>query len=92
MELVSLLQHTEPAVYVSDRLPQMDALKGVPTRELDEFETVGLAELRQGSELSVKGDRMLGAVRSVKQCITCHGGERGQLLGAFSYTIRPAKK
>jgi len=27
LELVSLLMHKEPSVYLSDRLPQMDALK-----------------------------------------------------------------
>ena len=92
LELVSLLRHSEPAVYLSERLPQMDALRGVPTRQLDAFEADGLAALRNGEELHVKGERMLGAVRGVKQCLACHGGERGQLLGAFTYTIRPAKK
>jgi len=92
LELVSLLRHSEPAVYMSERLPQMDALAGVPLRPLDEPEAEGLTALREGQELWVKGDRMLGAVRSVKQCVACHGGERGRLLGAFSYTIRPARK
>jgi len=92
LELVSLLMHKDPSVYLSDRLPQMDALKGVPTRPLDAFETEGLAALRKGEDLFVREDRMLGAIRSVKQCIACHGGERGQLLGAFTYTLRPAAK
>jgi hypothetical protein len=92
LELVSLLMHKEPSVYLSDRLPQMDALKGVPTRPLDDFEKEGLEALRKGSDLFVQGDRMVGAVRSVKQCLACHGGERGQLLGAFTYTFRPAGK
>ena len=30
---------------------------------------------------------MLGAIRSAKQCVQCHGGQRGDLLGAFSYTL-----
>ncbi len=34
---------------------------------------------------------MLGAVRSAKQCVKCHGGSRGDLLGAFSYTLRAEK-
>lgn len=88
LELVSLLMHPEPVVYLSERLPQMDALKGVPTRPLDAFETEGLAALRKGEDIFVREDRMLGAVRSTQQCLTCHGGNRGQLLGAFSYTIR----
>jgi hypothetical protein len=24
----------------------------------------------------------------IKQCVSCHGGERGDLLGAFSYSLR----
>ena len=28
--------------------------------------------------------RVLGAIRAAKQCIDCHGGGRGDLLGAFS--------
>jgi hypothetical protein len=93
LELVSLLLHDEPVAYVSDRLPQMDRLHGVPTRPLDRFETFGLHALRQGEDMiTTEGDegvRMLGAVRSVKQCLACHGGGRGALLGAFSYTLRP---
>jgi mono/diheme cytochrome c family protein len=30
---------------------------------------------------------MLGAVRSTRQCVACHGGDRGDLLGAFSYAL-----
>ena len=52
----------------------------------------GLATLRKGEDLYVREDRMLGSIRSTKQCIACHGGERGVLLGAFSYTLRPASK
>jgi len=51
-----------------------------------------LATLRKGEDLYVREDRMLGSIRSTKQCIACHGGERGVLLGAFSYTLRPASK
>jgi hypothetical protein len=92
LELVSLLMHKEPSVYLSDRLPQMDALKGVPTRPLDSFESEGLAVLRKGEDMYVRGDRMFGSIRSTKQCLACHGGDRGMLLGAFTYTLRPAAK
>jgi hypothetical protein len=94
LELVSLLLHKEPAVYVSERLPAMDQTHGMPTRPLDRFERYGLDALGRGEDLFVSeaGDRvrMLGAVRSAKQCVACHGGRRGDLLGAFSYTLRPA--
>jgi hypothetical protein len=69
----------------------MDELRKAPTRPLDEFEAEGLKELRRGEDLFVRdapsGRRMLGAVRSAKQCVACHGGQRGDLLGAFSYTF-----
>jgi hypothetical protein len=92
VDLVGLLRHPGPVVYLSDKLPQMDALKGAPTRPLDPFEAEGLEALRKGGELHVRGHRMLGAVRATKQCLDCHGGNRGDLLGAFSYTLRPVTR
>jgi hypothetical protein len=92
LELVGLLLHNEPVVYVSENLPRMDELRGAPTRPLDGFEATALEKLRSGKDLLVaeapSGVRMLGAIRSVKQCGTCHGSKRGTLLGAFSYTLR----
>ena len=92
LELVGLLLHDEPEVYVSDHLPQMNKVHDVPTRPLDRFERYGLDALRRGEDLFItqedEGIRMLGAVRSVKQCVDCHGGNRGDLLGAFTYNLR----
>ena len=66
------------------------------TRPLDGFEASSLEKLRRGEYLLVaeapEGVRMLGAIRSVKQCTNCHGGERGDLLGAFSYTLRRGER
>ncbi|HSQ54612.1 MAG TPA: hypothetical protein VLM40_02620 [Gemmata sp.] len=95
LELVGLLLHEQPVVYQSAKLPRMDELTGAPTRPLDEFEAKGLASLREGNDLHISNSsedlRFLGAIRSTKQCIDCHGGARGALLGAFSYRLRPAK-
>jgi hypothetical protein len=92
LELVSLLLHDRPVTYVSESLPRMDKLRGAPTRPLDGFEAAALERLRRGEYLLVadapEGVRMLGAIRSVNPCTSCHGGERGDLLGAFSYTLR----
>ena len=63
-----------------------------PTRPLDKFEASGLEKLRRGEDLVIgptsDGLRMLGSIRSTKQCIQCHRGERGDLLGTFSYTMK----
>jgi hypothetical protein len=92
LDLVGLLLEPEPRVYVSDKLPTMENVRDIPTRPLDKFEAVGLLTLQDGEDLMItrKGNaaRMLGAIRSTKQCIVCHGGDRGDLLGAFSYTLQ----
>lgn len=91
VDLIGLLKHDQPAVYVSELLPRMDKLKDAPTRKLDSFEAEGLRAVRQGDDLFARGTdtdaRMVGAIRSVKQCVECHGGQRGDLLGAFSYRL-----
>jgi hypothetical protein len=92
LDLVGLVVHEGPVAYVSANLPRMDELRKAPTRPLDPFETAGLAALRRGEDLFVRDTtdgrrRVLGAIRSGKQCLSCHGGERGELLGAFSYTL-----
>jgi hypothetical protein len=93
LDLVGLLLHPQPVAYLCDHLPRMDELRQAPTRSLDAFETAGLESLRRGEDLHVVstpgGLRMLGAIRSARQCVECHDGQRGHLLGAFSYTLRP---
>ena len=91
LDLLSLLCHPEPVAYVSAALPRMDELREAPTRPLDAFEAGGLKELMDGEYMVVgeAGDklRMLGSIRAVELCTKCHGAERGDLLGAFSYTL-----
>jgi hypothetical protein len=92
LELVGLLMHADPVVYVSDELPRMEKLRQAPTRSLNTFEAAGIKPLQDGDDLFVRetheGIRMLGAVRSINQCVKCHGGERGDPLGAFSYSLQ----
>ena len=94
LELVGLQRHEKPVVYVSPKLPRMDELKDAPIRPLAAFETTALKALREGADMHTgdnPGDvRFLGAIRSTKHCIECHGGERGALLGAFTYRLMPA--
>ena len=85
-------------LYVSARRTILDPMSPSAAAGLDikdvqaALEADGLDALRKGDELFVRDHRMLGAVRATKQCLECHGGNRGDLLGAFSYTLRPAGK
>ena len=92
ISLVSLLRFSEPAVYLSDELPNMERLASVPTRPLNDFERAALAKLRTDEDLVVRYSastiRMLGSLRAGKNCLECHSVERGELLGAFSYELR----
>ena len=92
VELVSLLKHATPRVYLSDNLPRMDELRTAQTRELNDFEARSLPDLVKGEDLvsGRAGDTVfvLGAIRAAKQCLDCHSVERGELLGAFSYRLR----
>ncbi len=92
LELVSLLKFPQPAVYLSDELPNMERLANVPTRPLNEFEREALAKLRTEEDLVVRYSantiRMLGSLRAGKTCLECHSVQRGELLGAFTYELR----
>jgi hypothetical protein len=89
LELVSLLKSRGPGVYISDELPRMEYLKGVPRRGLDTFEAEALKRLRDGEDVVVEATtnriRMLGSLRASKQCLECHRRQHGDLLGAFTY-------
>ena len=89
IDLVGLLLHPKPVVYVSDKLPRMEELTAAPTRPLDGFEAKSIDALRKGESLVLHeenaGLRMVGAIRAATQCTACHEVQRGELLAAFSY-------
>lgn len=91
MRLVSLLMHAEPMIYNSNHLPDMTELDASQTVPLDDFESRGLEQLYAGGHLETEATlneiRMLGAIRCSKTCLKCHDAERGELLGAFTYTL-----
>jgi hypothetical protein len=95
LELVSLLKHDAPRVYVSDHLPNLSELDELPTRPLDDFEETRLRQLQDGEEIATAADsvmiRMLGAVRAGETCLACHSVPQRTLLGAFTYEIRPLR-
>jgi hypothetical protein len=92
IQLVGVLSHPKPVVYQTDRLPSMEQVRQGKTRTLDAFEEAALTALREGEDLFLAGKgeavRMLGALRATKTCRQCHDAEVGDLLGAFSYTLR----
>lgn len=94
LELVSLLLHAEPGVYVSENLPNMQDVANLPVRPLDDFERQALRQLYAGNDLVVgegaDDGRMLGSLRAAQICADCHAVERGTLLGAFSYRLHRA--
>jgi hypothetical protein len=90
LELVSLRRFGRPMVYATNRkLPRMDELSHVPTRELNAFEAGALESLAKGEELAYaqqgKSVLAVGALRARDTCTKCHEVRRGALLGAFSY-------
>jgi hypothetical protein len=92
LELISLLTHHEPVVYVSKYLPRMQELAQNPvTRPVDPFERNSIGKLNVGKQIvynaSLNRIEMVGAIRAVTQCTKCHNADAGALLGAFSYTI-----
>jgi hypothetical protein len=98
VDLVGLLLHPEPVVYPSEKIPEGKKAHGetAETRPLDGFEVMGLDALNNGKDLfALERDgvvRMLGAVRANKTCLKCHDDKKdGDLLGAFSYTVREAE-
>jgi hypothetical protein len=95
LDLVGLLTHDQPVVYVSENPPAMKDLKDMPTRRLDFFEFAGLEAIHKGEQTFIREKdgtiRMLGAIRAAKECLFCHSDcHEGTLLGAFSYTLRIA--
>jgi hypothetical protein len=92
LELVSLLKHDKPRVYVSDHLPDLEKLDEFKTRPLTEHESRGLAKLYDGEDLMIEARpnliHMVGSLRASKQCLQCHEVERGTLLGAFTYELQ----
>ena len=62
-----------------------------PSRPPDTFESAALGDLRKGTELVVKTTaaemRLVGAIRARADCVACHDGGEGALLGAFTYRL-----
>jgi hypothetical protein len=90
VQLVGLVKHKDPVVYVTEKMKEMKETKEVPTRALDAFEKRGLEVIRGGDNLKAekrdKEMRVMGPLYAGQRCVTCHA-TKGELLGAFSYVL-----
>lgn len=96
LELVGLLRSEAPRVYTAKTLPPMDQIADTPHRALNNFESVSLPKLNSQEDIVVDQTpnriQMLGALRAGNTCLECHQGQRGKLLGAFSYELTPIER
>ena len=98
LELVGLLKHSAPVVYTPVRHTgrAADDFRG---RALTPFETRALAALRAGTDIEVGAAtpsgtlELVGALRGDGSCLKCHKDKKaGDLLGAFTYRLRPSPR
>jgi hypothetical protein len=93
LDLIGVAMSDTPVVYMSEKIPEMKDLATKPTRPMDAFERKGLEHLLKGEGIYVRGKgdtlRVLGPIRAATACLRCHhDSKEGDLLGAFSYTMR----
>ena len=97
MDLIGLLPGKEPIVRLATGINHAlrEEKKVVSTRALDEFEAQAVADLNKRGlvwKLSESDVRMVGALRASQDCLSCHKGKEGDILGAFSYRMVPGKE
>jgi hypothetical protein len=95
LELVGLLKADTPQVYVPLRHNLPFRAEDFRSRSLTPFEQDALSALRAGRDIvRASGQEpgtleIVGALRGDGSCLKCHRDvTEGQLLGAFSYTLR----
>jgi len=90
LQLVGLVKNPNPVVYESNKMPGMKDIKDLPTRDLNVFELQALDSIRTGEEFVAhkngKNIRMMAPIYAGNRCTACHD-QKGQLLGAFTYTL-----
>jgi len=94
VQLLGLVKHPDPVVYLTDKASAENAQarkaeKEVATRAPNEFEKWALEGLQRREDLKAEKRgcelHMVAPIYAGKRCVACH--EKGQLLGAFSYTM-----
>src|SRR6185503_9853938 len=99
-ELIGWVNNPSPRVYLTAEGTPLNSIftnrmlrAKIPTRHLTALETNALAELMAGKDLIVQAapqaPTVVGAMRAHEQCLKCHEGSVGDLLGAFTYRLKP---
>ena len=96
IELVGLLRSDTPVVYESlYHNLLVDSMRS-KTRAMTAFERTALASFRDGGDMAIAPPddsgvlHCMGTLRAKHSCVQCHQSKKGgELLGAFSYTLRP---
>lgn len=98
VQLIGMENNPEPTAYITPGLiPEKWQLKGVrrqknvPTRPLTVFEKDALGPLAGGKKVvfGTNDNRlvMAGSLVTTRECLNCHDGKEGRMLGAMSYAL-----
>jgi len=92
-DLIGVGKHPDPVAFLGRR--HQTVVLNRQTRALTAFEQRAVAELKAGEDVAVEtnetGRFVVGALRAQEDCLKCHGGKTGDVLGALSYRLISAK-
>jgi hypothetical protein len=93
--LIGIAERARPVAYVTPHgmadLTNAVVRADIERRELTAFETNALPQLARGRDIvsDLKAGLVVGALRARQDCLKCHEGKVGTLLGAISYVMTP---
>jgi len=92
-DLIGVGKHLDPVAFLGRR--HQTVVLNRETRPLTAFEQRAVAELKAGEDVAVEnnetGHFVVGALRAQEDCLKCHGGKTGDVLGALSYRLISAQ-
>jgi len=92
-DLIGVGKHPDPVAFLGRHHESVAMLR--QTRPLTSFESRAVAELIAGEDVAVEANQagrfVVGALRAKEDCLKCHGGKTGDVLGALSYRLTPAE-
>ena len=92
-DLIGIGKHPAPVAFLGRNRHTVSL--GRQTRPLTTFEERAISELTAGEDVAVQSDptgrAIVGALRAKEDCLRCHGGKTGDVLGALSYRLTPAE-